>query len=72
MPRIQVFDDWITMFGLFRSTAKTEVTFGVPLPRIKQDPGISRFCPTEQSPVEGDAERTTGARSPSSIGQVID
>src|SRR5205085_10963450 len=62
--------DWMTLAGLPRSTAYTAVTFGLPSPSRKHAPGMMRFCATAQSRLPGEAEITTGARCPRSIGTV--
>jgi hypothetical protein len=59
-----------TLFGFPRSTANTDVTFGVSL-IMKHEPLINKSCGIAQSPVDGVAENTTGARIPKSIGQVV-
>ena len=53
------------------STANTEVTFAVPLGRMKHAPLINRSCATLQSPVDGVTEIITGALNPRSSAHVV-
>src|SRR5436853_3811231 len=61
---------WMTLAGLLRSTANTDVTFGLPSASRKHEPGMIRFCGTAQSAVDGEADIITGARWPRSISTI--
>src|SRR5262249_59676222 len=63
---------WITFAEFAMSTANTDVTFVVPFGNMKQLPVTSRSWQLLQSNgPDGDADITTGALNPTSIGHVI-